>query len=151
MNAIITDKAVMPAHERKLRVMLALSAGGRGLYTDDGELSDGTEHPFIDFLRDDPEVIEGKLQVRGQNRMQKQYAGEEILLDYTNWEGKQGIRRVQPKKIVWGSTQWHPEPQWLLVGIDVEKNAERQFAMKDINMMSGRLDWILEFLWKPQS
>ena len=28
-----------------------------------------------------------------------------------------------------GSTQWHPEPQWLLQAWDVDKDAERDFAL----------------------
>jgi hypothetical protein len=34
---------------------------------------------------------------------------------------------------VWfGETAWHPEPQWLLDVVDLEKNTERSFAMRDI-------------------
>jgi hypothetical protein len=32
----------------------------------------------------------------------------------------------------YGSTEWHPEPQWLLKARDVAKGAERDFAIKDI-------------------
>jgi hypothetical protein len=42
------------------------------------------------------------------------------------------VREIIPERIWFGATEWHPEPQWLLDAIDVEKNALRNFAMKDI-------------------
>jgi len=43
----------------ELRAMLAISYGGAGVYTDDGELQDCREHPFIDFRRDSlPQIAE---------------------------------------------------------------------------------------------
>ena len=58
----------------------------------------------------------------------------EIL--YTNWKGETGIRKIIPKKIWFGRTKWHPEDQWLLHAVDVEKNEMRDFAMKDIRNWS---------------
>lgn len=55
-----------------------------------------------------------------------------LAFEYTNWEGKNAIRKIQPIEIWYGKTKWHPEEQWLLKAIDVEKNAERDFALKDI-------------------
>ncbi|TSD89161.1 hypothetical protein FFK22_009010 [Mycobacterium sp. KBS0706] len=43
-----------------------------------------------------------------------------------------GERRAVPMSVRFGSTEWHPEPQWLLRAFDVEKQAEREFAMKDM-------------------
>lgn len=54
----------------------------------------------------------------------------EIL--YTNYRGETGRRKIIPEKIWFGSTEWHKEPQYLLDAHDVEKNALRNFAMKDI-------------------
>jgi predicted DNA-binding transcriptional regulator YafY len=51
---------------------------------------------------------------------------------YQNWKGEIAERSVQPLGLEYGSTEWHPEPQWLLRALDTEKGAERQFAMKDI-------------------
>lgn len=51
---------------------------------------------------------------------------------YTNHRGEHAERVIIPQRIYFGATEWHREPQWLLVAIDVEKNAERHFAMKDI-------------------
>lgn len=51
---------------------------------------------------------------------------------YTNWEGETRERTVIPIKIWHGKTDFHPEEQWFLKAIDEEKNAERDFALKDI-------------------
>lgn len=145
---MITDKTVMTDTERNLRRMLALRVSGAKLYADDGELSDSSEHPFIDFLRDDVDVIAAKLQIRGENQLMRQYDGEEVLIDYTNWKGERGIRRIQPRSIIWDSNEYHREEQWLLLAFDVDKQADRVFAMKDIHMMSGRIDWLIAYLEK---
>jgi hypothetical protein len=51
---------------------------------------------------------------------------------YTNYRGETAIRKIQPKSIRFGSTEWHPEPQWLLLALDIEKNADREFALHDM-------------------
>jgi predicted DNA-binding transcriptional regulator YafY len=60
--------------------------------------------------------------------------GEEraVRILYTNYRGETNLRRIVPERIHFGSTEWHPEPQWLMEALDVEKNATRSFAMKDI-------------------
>lgn len=55
-----------------------------------------------------------------------------LSFEYTNWEGKTAVRKVIPVKLWYGKTEYHPKEQWLLKAIDVEKNAERDFAVKDI-------------------
>lgn len=54
----------------------------------------------------------------------------EIL--YTNYRGETSRRKILPEKIWFGSTDWHPEPQWLIDAHDIEKGAQRNFAIKDI-------------------
>lgn len=51
---------------------------------------------------------------------------------YKNYRGETALRQVVPKKTWFGSTDWHPEEQWLLDAYDIEKEADRSFAMKDI-------------------
>ncbi len=51
---------------------------------------------------------------------------------YTNWKGVISVRHIIPKKIFFGSTEWHKEEQWLLNAFDVDKQADRAFALKDI-------------------
>lgn len=43
------------------------------------------------------------------------------------------MRLVHPLVLFFGNSQWHPEHQWLLVAYDLNKEAERTFAMKDIS------------------
>lgn len=56
----------------------------------------------------------------------------EVRVHYTNWRGEKRWRRIIPTRIWFGSTKWHPEPQWLLDALDLEKGEQRTFAMKEI-------------------
>jgi len=53
----------------------------------------------------------------------------EIQVDYTNWRGEPALRRIIPEKIWFGATKFHPEPQWLLRAVDVDKREVRDFAL----------------------
>lgn len=55
-----------------------------------------------------------------------------VRILYTNYKNETGYRMIVPEKIWFGATEWHPENQWLLDAHDLEKNAVRNFAMKDI-------------------
>jgi predicted DNA-binding transcriptional regulator YafY len=57
-------------------------------------------------------------------------AAIEIL--YTNYRGETARRKIVPWSLRYGSTEYHPEPQWLLEAFDLEKKAGRTFAMHDI-------------------
>ncbi len=60
-----------------------------------------------------------------------------LVIVYTNYRGEQAERRVIPARIWFGSTDWHPEPQWLLEAFDLDRGAERSFAMRDIAIMGA--------------
>lgn len=51
---------------------------------------------------------------------------------YKNWKGETRQRIIEPVKIWFGSTEYHPEPQWLLKAYDVEKREHRDFALNDV-------------------
>lgn len=55
-----------------------------------------------------------------------------VRICYTNYRGETSIREIVPKTISFVSTEWHPEAQWILTAFDIEKQADRGFAMKDI-------------------
>lgn len=55
-----------------------------------------------------------------------------VNITYTNWRGERGIRKIQPIEMIFKSTEWHPEEQWILKAYDFEREAIREFAMKDI-------------------
>ena len=59
-----------------------------------------------------------------------------VHIRYTNYRGETADRKVVPKMIRFATTEWHPEPQWLLDAFDLEKQADRSFAMKDIHKWS---------------
>jgi len=58
-----------------------------------------------------------------------------VILDYTNHKGRRDLRRVVPTghKLHWGSTEHHPDEQWLLEAYDLDRKALRTFAMKDVH------------------
>jgi len=56
-----------------------------------------------------------------------------VIISYTNYKGISSVRNIIPKEIYFGSNQWHKEPQWLLKAFDLDKNADRNFAMADIH------------------
>jgi predicted DNA-binding transcriptional regulator YafY len=55
-----------------------------------------------------------------------------VIIRYTNYRGETADRRIIPIRIRFGSTKWHPEPQWLLEAFDVDRGADRAFALSDV-------------------
>jgi predicted DNA-binding transcriptional regulator YafY len=56
-----------------------------------------------------------------------------VVIDYTNHRGERKRRTILPLFVHWGKNEWHREEQYLLHAFDVEINAHRDFAMKDIH------------------
>ena len=56
----------------------------------------------------------------------------QLRIEYTNWRGEASVRTIVPLNIWFGSTEWHPVEQWLMRAVDIEKDAERDFALTDI-------------------
>lgn len=56
-----------------------------------------------------------------------------IELVYRNHRGEVRTRRIWPLGVYFGSTQWHPERQWLMNAVDLEdeSGSVKQFALKD--------------------
>ncbi len=55
-----------------------------------------------------------------------------IEFKYKNYKNEISWRRVEPISIEFKSTEYHPQEQWILNGIDQDKMAERSFAVIDI-------------------
>lgn len=55
-----------------------------------------------------------------------------VTVEYVNYRGERAERRIVPVRIWFGSTTWHPEPQWLLEAYDIDKDTYRSFAMRHI-------------------
>ena len=56
-----------------------------------------------------------------------------VEIDYTNHAGERALRSILPLRMTFKSTQWHPSAQWILEAFDIDKVAERSFAVKDIH------------------
>ncbi|SOC45716.1 hypothetical protein SAMN05892877_117105 [Rhizobium subbaraonis] len=59
-------------------------------------------------------------------------------LTYTNYRGETSVRVLHLVRIWLGSTEWHPEPQLLLSAFDTQKDAYRDFAVKDFDIPDAR-------------
>ncbi len=72
----------------------------------------------------------------GQVLFQKNNMYKEKIVHalYKNWKGCLEWRTIIPMDIFFGSNQYHTEEQWLMVVWDLDKNAERTYAIKDIKM-----------------
>lgn len=55
-----------------------------------------------------------------------------IKVRYTNYRGETAIRTIVPINFYFGKTVYHPEEQWLIRLWDVDRNAERIYALKEI-------------------
>lgn len=55
-----------------------------------------------------------------------------VRVRYVNHRGEESVRRVLPTRLWWGSTAWHPEPQWLLDVWDFDRRGGRTYAMAGI-------------------
>jgi hypothetical protein len=62
--------------------------------------------------------------------------GTVVKFDYTNWEGKKGTRTVMVNEFFYGSTPYHKEPQFILDGFDLDKEAKRGYALKDVTNLT---------------
>lgn len=58
--------------------------------------------------------------------------GKSLQFFYVNYRGEVSKRYVEPLRMYYGNTEFHPENQWLLEAFDLEKKAVRDFAVKDI-------------------
>lgn len=63
-----------------------------------------------------------------------------VTIDYTNHRGERGMRRIVPINVYFSCNKWHPEEQWLLAAWDLDKNADRIFAMRTIHSWDNSVD-----------
>jgi len=50
---------------------------------------------------------------------------------YTNWKGEAAWRWIEPLRVYYGSTAYHPEQCWLMEAMDKDKGQMRTFKMAD--------------------
>lgn len=63
---------------------------------------------------------------------------QSVTLNYTNWQNETEARHIVPIKLWYGKTEYHKEDQWLLKCWDLDKSAERDYAMKDIHSWQAK-------------
>lgn len=66
--------------------------------------------------------------------------GDTILFTYKNWLGEISKRRVKVEGFIFGSNEFHKEPQFMMKGFDLDKSAMRTFATKDISELTSVKD-----------
>ena len=59
-----------------------------------------------------------------------------VRIVYTNYRGETDLRVIVPRRLETAETDWHPEKQLLLHAFDLDRQAERSFAVRDI------VDWL---------
>jgi hypothetical protein len=68
-------------------------------------------------------------------------AGDPVFLDYTNYKGERNWRKVRPIRLWYGRTEHHPRDQWLLDAWDIDRGAERTFALHGILRWDSSNAW----------
>ena len=58
-----------------------------------------------------------------------------LMIDYTNYRGERAWRRIRPIYVHFTSRLPNVGAQWLLHALDLEREVERDFALKDIHRM----------------
>jgi len=64
-----------------------------------------------------------------------QTPAKQIKFAYKNWRGETSTRIAIPTGLWFGSTEWHPDEQWFIKAIDVEKGEIRDFALIDMKFI----------------
>lgn len=65
------------------------------------------------------------------------YQAGAIAMTYRNHRGEVSRRTVLPRDLWFGATEWHLEPQWFLRAFDLDRNATRDFAMRDMTEVAS--------------
>jgi hypothetical protein len=56
-----------------------------------------------------------------------------VVIDYTNWHGKRGNKRIRPTGIAFMSNEYHPNPCWMLLAVDLDIMDDRTYPFKNIH------------------
>lgn len=62
-----------------------------------------------------------------------------VLIEYTNYRGERSHRRIQPLRLWFGVSHFHQGEQWFVEARDLDKEAVRSFACKDIHSWEASL------------
>jgi hypothetical protein len=53
-------------------------------------------------------------------------------VSYLNYRNEISMRYIVPIAQRYGTSNWHKDPQWLMIAYDVEKKDYREFALRDM-------------------
>ncbi len=56
----------------------------------------------------------------------------DVWVLYTNWRGETGWRHIRPIRLFLGPTLHHPTRGYILLALDLDKKAERDFVMTSV-------------------
>jgi len=103
-------------------------------------MAEGDEYEANSCIR---ELSSDDLRAMGKKKREEIPFGqlEPVSVAYTNWKGQTQERHFVPNHLWFGSTEWHPEPQWLIRGWDTDKQALRDYALEDIGAV-GKLGYV---------
>lgn len=57
--------------------------------------------------------------------------GDRIEFSYKNQKGEHAKRAAVVKDIAFAYVEWHEGKQWIMTAFDLDKRADRYFAMRD--------------------
>ena len=65
-----------------------------------------------------------------------------IAVRYTNWRGETSLRRLILGDVRFGSTDWHPEPTWLISALDLDHPSQiwKDFDLTKCDFVHTRAD-----------
>lgn len=69
--------------------------------------------------------------------MQNLDNAKKLRIRYKNWRGEVSIRNIEPRGLWFGSSEWHPEQQWFIQALDLDKNGIRDFALRDMEIVAS--------------
>lgn len=64
-------------------------------------------------------------------------SGQRLRFRYTNWQGITSIRDVDVVSLIFGSNDWHRDPQWMIAALDRDKGEMRYFSLLHIQLIAG--------------
>lgn len=61
--------------------------------------------------------------------------GGSLEVTYTNYRNETSTRHILPINLYYGNTKYHKEKQWILEVWDLDKDAYREYSLKDITFI----------------
>lgn len=72
--------------------------------------------------------------------MPQDQGNAQLQFYYRNHVGRYTLRNAIPKRIEFTKTEWHPDMQWILHAYDIDKKADRSFALKDCDFYNPTME-----------